>query len=236
MRVTVIQHVPFEGPAVIGDVLRERDVDLETVRTDLGMPVPPPGSLDALVVMGGPMGALDDAEHPHLPAERELIAECVRRGTPVLGVCLGAQLLAAALGARVYRGPAPEVGTGTVRLTDAGRCDPVLGPAGPRLAVLHWHQDTFELPHGATLLASSPRYPHQAFRSGNAYGLQFHVEMDAPALDLAAEHLPPDVVVEPRAAAAVARCGRQLLRRWADGVLGRSAAVPSDRSPERTPR
>jgi GMP synthase (glutamine-hydrolysing) len=236
MRVTVIQHVPFEGPAVIGDVLRERDADLQTVRTDLGMPVPRSGSVDALVVMGGPMGALDDVEHPHLLAERELIADCARRGTPVLGVCLGAQLLAAALGGRVYRGPAPEVGTGAVRLTDAGRRDPVLGPAGSPLAVLHWHQDTFELPEGATLLASSSRYPHQAFRWGSAYGLQFHVEMDARALEQAAEHLPPDIVIEPRAAAAVARCGRQLLRRWADEVLGGAAHRSPDRQLRRAPR
>jgi GMP synthase (glutamine-hydrolysing) len=219
MRVTVIQHVPFEGPAVIGDVLRDREIKVDIVRMDLGMPVPSTGSVDALVVMGGPMGALDDVEHPHLPAERELIAGCVSRGTPVLGMCLGAQLLAAALGGRVYRGPTPEVGLGTVRLTEDGRRDPVFGPDGPELAVLHWHQDTFELPDGATLLASSAQYRHQAFRVGMAYGLQFHVEIDDIALEQAAPHMPPGTVIEPRAAAAVADRGQRLVHRWVDHLL-----------------
>ena len=123
MRVTVIQHVPFEGPAVIGDVLRDQEIRVDVVRMDLGRSVPSAGSMDALVVMGGPMGAFDDSDHPHLPAERDLIAECASRGTPVLGVCLGAQLLAASLGGKVYRGPTPEVGLGTVRLTEDGRRD-----------------------------------------------------------------------------------------------------------------
>ena len=226
MHVTVIQHVPFESPAVIGDVLRERDIDIQVVRTDLGMPLPPPRSVDALVVMGGPMGALDDFAHAHLPAERGLIAECARRGTPVLGVCLGAQLLAASLGGRVYRGPSPEVGIGAVRLTEGGRRDAILGGAGSRLSVLHWHQDTFELPDGATLLASSTRYPHQAFRWGSAYGLQFHIEIDAAAFEQAAEHMPPDVVIDPRTAQVVSDRGRQVLCRWAEHVLRRRPVTP----------
>jgi GMP synthase (glutamine-hydrolysing) len=224
MRVTVIQHVPFEGPAVIGDILRDREIKVDVVRMDLGMPVPAVGSMDALVVMGGPMGALDDLAHPQLPAERDLIAECARRSTPVLGVCLGAQLLAAALGGAVYPGPAPEIGLGTVQLTEDGRRDPVLGPDGPELAVLHWHQDTFELPAGATLLASSAQYRHQAFRAGTAYGLQFHVEIDDTALEQAAPHLPPGIVIDPEAAAAVADRGHHVVHRWVDHVLcGRPA-------------
>jgi len=219
MRVTVIQHVPFEGPAVIADVLRERELEVDIVRMDLGMPLPSAGAMDALVVMGGPMGAFDDLDYPHLPAERDLIVECSSRGTPVLGVCLGAQLLAAALGGKVYRGPTPEIGLGTVRLTEDGRSDPVLGPDGPELAVLHWHQDTFELPQGAALLASSAQYRHQAFRAGTAYGLQFHVEIDGTALEQAAPHLPPGVVIEPGAAAAVADRGQHVVRRWVDHVV-----------------
>jgi GMP synthase (glutamine-hydrolysing) len=219
MRVTVIQHVPFEGPAAIGDVLRDREIKIDVVRMDLGMPVPSAGSMDALVVMGGPMGAFDDLDHPHLPAERDLIAECASRDIPVLGVCLGAQLLAASLGGHVYRGPMPEVGLGTVQLTEDGRRDPVLGPDGPELAVLHWHQDTFELPAGATLLAGNAQYRHQAFRAGTAYGLQFHVEIDGTALEQAAPHLPPGIVIDPGAAAAVVRRGRHAVHRWVDHVL-----------------
>jgi GMP synthase (glutamine-hydrolysing) len=218
MRLTVIQHVPFEGPAVIGDVARERGLEADVVRMDQGETLPRAESLDALVVMGGPMGACDDVEHPHLPAERQLLAECARAGTPVLGVCLGAQLLAASLGAHVFRGPVPEVGIGTVQLTDDGARDPVLGGAGRDLAVLHWHQDTFELPDGATLLASSPRYRHQAFRVGNAYGLQFHLEMHTAALKQASPHLPPGVMIDPAAASQVIGSGRNVLQRWVELV------------------
>jgi len=173
------------------------------------------------------MGAFDDLDHPHLPAERELIAECTSRGTPVLGVCLGAQLLAASLGGHVYRGPAPEIGLGTVQLTEDGRRDRVLGPAGPELAVLHWHQDTFELPDGATLLATNTQYRHQAFRVGTAYGLQFHVEIDDTALEQAAPHLPPGIVIEPRAAAAVADRGQHVVHRWVDHLLWGRPAEPA---------
>ena len=102
----------------------------------------------------------------------------MRAGRPFWGSCLGAQLLAASLGARVYAGPAPEVGVLAVELTEAGRSDPVLGALPPRIDTLQWHGDTFDLPDGGVLLASSPAYPHQAFRVGRAaYAVQFHVEV-----------------------------------------------------------
>ncbi len=119
-----------------------------------------------------------------------MIRDVVARGLPVLGVCLGAQLLAAALGARVSRGHAPEVGAGHVRLTAEGARDPALGVGGDPLPVLHWHGDSFDLPDGAVLLASSGAHPHRAFRVGPALGLQFHVEMDAAAVEAARPHLP----------------------------------------------
>jgi GMP synthase (glutamine-hydrolysing) len=133
----------------------------------------------------------------------------------VLGVCLGAQLLAAALGATVSRGEAPEVGFGHVGLTDHGLHDAVLGGAGPRLPVLHWHADTFTLPPGAVSLASSPAYVNQAFRVGRrAYGLQFHLEVDAALLDGFAAHLPRDVHLDRERAAAVEAAGRRALHRF----------------------
>jgi len=187
----VLQHVSFETPALIGTEAERRGIDLRINRMDLGQEVPPVEEIDGLIVMGGPMGVMDTAEHPGLLAELALIEAALRRELPVIGVCLGAQLLAAAAGARVYRGPEEEVGAGTVTVTTD---DPVLGQAGTELPVLHWHGDTFDLPAGAELLASSDAYPHQAFRIGErAYGLQFHVEIGREAAATLLPHLPEDV-------------------------------------------
>ena len=213
MRSVVIQHVPFEGPGLIAPALFAVGSKVAVVRADLGDELPAAGQLDVLVVLGGPMGALDDHDHPHLARERELIAECVRLGKPVLGVCLGAQLLAAALGARVRRGPVPEIGAGAVELVSAD--DPVFSPAGPRIPVVHWHQDTFDLPPGAELLASSDLYAHQAFRVGTAYGLQFHVEIGPQELWEITPHLPPDGKITVAEVDEVQAVGVQVLRRWA---------------------
>ena len=141
-----------------------------------GAPRPRPaaargGSFAGLVVLGGPMGVHDIDAHPWLAPERALIGEVARAGRPVLGVCLGAQQLAAALGAEVTTGPEPEIGLGRVQLTPSGRTDPVFGPeygglADPAIPCVHWHQDTFSLPAGAVHLAATARYPHQAFRWG----------------------------------------------------------------------
>ena len=171
-----LQHVDEEGPGLIATAMRERGVTLEVVAMD--EPLPAPADLDCLVVLGGPMAAYDGT--PRMSEERALIAGAVEAGVPVLGVCLGAQLLASALGARVYPGDAgPEEGLGSVELTPAGREDPVLRGLGDTLAVVHWHGDTFDLPPGAAHLARSERYPQQAYRVGaRAYGLQFHVEVD----------------------------------------------------------
>ena len=177
MRVLVLQHIACEPPGVFEDVLRERAHELTRVELDEGEPLPD-GRWDAIVAMGGPMSVNDEAEHPWLVAEKSAIATHVRAGRPFWGSCLGAQLLAAALGARVYAGPAPEVGVLAVELTEAGRGDPVLGALPPSIDTLQWHGDTFDLPAGAVLLASSPPYPNQAYRVGPvAYAVQFHGEV-----------------------------------------------------------
>jgi GMP synthase-like glutamine amidotransferase len=190
-----IQHVPFEGPGLISEIAAQRDIELQRCHPYRGEPLPPWEAIDGLVVMGGPMGVFDNTEHPYLTSECELIAATVHAGRPVLGVCLGAQLMAHALGARVYRGEHPEIGFGTVQLTESGREDPVLGALDlAALPVMHWHQDTFELPDHGLGLASSELYPHQAFRVGEcAYGLQFHLELNRELADAWHQHLPAGV-------------------------------------------
>ena len=185
MNVLVLQHIACEPPGVFEDVLLERGATLQRVELDEGEQLPATlDGIDAVVAMGGPMSVNDEVEHPWLVAEKALIARALREGLPFWGSCLGVQLLASALGARVRQGPTPEVGVLPVFATEAAADDPVFaGLAWPR-PTLQWHQDTFDLPAGATLLATSPAYPHQAFRVGRlAYGVQFHVEIDEQMAD-----------------------------------------------------
>jgi GMP synthase-like glutamine amidotransferase len=182
VNVLVLQHIACEPPGVYEDVLNEQGATIHRVELDEGDSLPDWRAFDAIVAMGGPMGALDDDEHPWLTDEKRLIADAVRSGLPFWGVCLGVQLLAASLGARVYPGPAPEVGVLPVLLTDEALADPVFAGTPRELLSLQWHGDTFDLPDGATRLAGSPAYPNQAFRVGaDAYGVQFHLEV-SPAL------------------------------------------------------
>jgi GMP synthase-like glutamine amidotransferase len=213
----VLQHAAHEGPGAIGSVLDDIGVEWRCCRLDRGEPVPGPRAADALagvVAMGGPMSVHDEDSYPWLVDERRLLVAMAEAGRTVLGVCLGAQQLALALGAEVYEGPGPEIGAGAVNLTTAGLDDPVLGPAGNPLPCVHWHGDTFTLPPDAVLLASSPAYAHQAFRLGSSvYVLQFHVEVDEGLADAWAPELPPGVFLRPDHVAAVASVGRPLLER-----------------------
>lgn len=177
--VLVLQHVPWERPGLVGRALTGLPVTARTVVADPDPELPGPRDLAGLVVMGGPQDADDDAAWPGLPAERRLLAEGVDDALPVLGVCLGMQLLATALGARLHRRHGTEIGFGEV---DVYAPDPVLAPLGRRPTVLHWHCDAVELPPGATALASTPLTPVQAFRAGSALGLQFHLEVDGGLL------------------------------------------------------
>jgi GMP synthase (glutamine-hydrolysing) len=166
---------------VIEDVLVERSARLHRVQLDAGGALPDWRAFDLVVAMGGPMGAYEDEAFPWLVGERALLGAAASAGTPCLGVCLGAQLLAAAIGGRAFPGPAPEVGVFDVDLTAAGRRDAVLSVLPRRFTVLQWHSDTFDLPDDAVVLASSAAYPRQAFRWRNAFGLQFHAEV-TPAM------------------------------------------------------
>jgi GMP synthase (glutamine-hydrolysing) len=180
----VLQHIACEPPAAFEDELRSRGLDLVRVELDEGEALPDWRDFAATIVMGGPMGAYEEDAHPWLFEETRQIGEAARAGHPIWGVCLGAQLLAGALGARVYAGEEAEVGLLPVELTADASGDPVFGHAPSEFPTLQWHGDSFDLPHGATLLASSPAYPNQAFRFQRAYGLQFHLEVTP---ELAAE-------------------------------------------------
>jgi GMP synthase (glutamine-hydrolysing) len=178
MRILVLQHIACEPPGVYEDVLHAAGADLVRVEIDEGQQLPELAGFDGIVAMGGPMSVNDEREQPWLVEEKRLIASAVRSGMPFWGVCLGVQLLASSLGARVYPSAQPEVGLLPVFLTDAARADPVFAGLPAELLTLQWHGDTFDLPEDAVLLAGSPLCPNQAFRVGShAYGLQFHLEV-----------------------------------------------------------
>jgi GMP synthase-like glutamine amidotransferase len=232
MRTLVLQHIACEPPGVYEDVLNERGASIRRVELDEGETLPDWRKFSAIVAMGGPMSVNDEEELPWLRTEKAFIAEAVRAGVPFFGACLGAQLLAASLGAEVVSGPAPEVGLLPVFLTEAAATDPVFAGLPRELLTLQWHGDTFSLPEGAVLLASSPSYPNQAFRWGrSAYGIQFHLELSremaaqwtqVPAYADALERVlgpgSATALVDQLAARAdnLRADGRQMFERWLD--------------------
>jgi GMP synthase (glutamine-hydrolysing) len=173
----VLRHLAFEDAGLFADPLRKRGYTLREL--DAGVDATPTEleAADLLVVCGGPIGVYETDRYPCLLDEIDALRSRLQARRPTLGLCLGAQLMAAALGARVYPGGRKELGWAPLQLSAAGQASP-LGVLGGQ-PVLHWHGDTFDLPAGATLLASTALYPHQAFSHGpHALALQFHVEAD----------------------------------------------------------
>jgi len=229
-RCLVVQHVACEGPAALAGALRRHQVELDTCCVFAGDPLPRHlAGFDGLLVMGGPMSAASDPGFPTRAGELSLLEAAVHGGVPTLGVCLGAQLLSAATGGRVLRGEAgPEIGWGRVRLTDEVAGDPLFAGLPPTLEVLHWHGDTFELGAGSVLLASSERYPAQAFRAGaRAWGLQFHLEVDEEAAAAMVNAFPAEAQVAEGGGAAIVAGAGGARRREDRGavVLERFAAL-----------
>jgi len=181
----VVLHARHEGPGLLSPALEACGLSIRLVHTFAGEAVPrSAGDAAGVVIMGGPMGVYESERHAHLLDEIALAADALRRGLPILGICLGAQILAAAAGARVYAGAAKEIGWFPVTLSASGRLDPLLGVFPQETVFFHWHGDTFDLPAGAVLLASSGLYPHQAFRLGaSAWGVQFHPEVTPEMVD-----------------------------------------------------
>lgn len=172
----VLQHIECEGPGYIADFADARGLEMEVIRLFDGDPIRALEDADAMIVLGGPMNVYEEDRYPWLVAENAAIQTALAEDIPFLGICLGSQLLAKALGASIQRNPAEEIGFGDVSLTTEATQDPLFQGFPNVLPAFHWHEDTWELPAGSTLLASSADCPHQAFRYGRAYGLQFHAE------------------------------------------------------------
>jgi GMP synthase-like glutamine amidotransferase len=195
MRYHCLQHVSFETPGLLIGVIREKGHSLRITDISQGEALPSTADFDVLIIMGGPMSIHDEGVHPWLRAEKELIAAAIREGKKVLGICLGAQLIAAALGARVYPNPQKEIGFWPVQWTEAAAVGPRAAgvrPAGVRpteTVFFHWHGETFDLPAGAVLLASTPACVNQVFRLGNqVLGIQFHPEVTPEIIRAMIEH------------------------------------------------
>jgi GMP synthase (glutamine-hydrolysing) len=183
-KIVVLQHHPAENLGVAAEALEAAALAWQYVRVHDGQPIPKESrGAGGLIVMGGPQTVYQLDRYPYLRDEMHLIEDALKANKPVLGICLGSQLVAAALGAKVYRGAQREIGWYPVRLSDAAQDDRLMRGLPGEFVAAHWHSDVFDLPEGAVALASSERTPVQAFRyRDNVYGVLFHAEVTAEIL------------------------------------------------------
>ena len=217
IRALAIVHQDDAGPGVFADAFARADVELdEWMISARGDPPADPASYAAVAVFGGAMHPDQESEHPWIAAEKDLLGGLIEGGTPLLGVCLGSQILASAAGADVRRARTPEIGWHEIRLSDAGADDPVLGFLPERFTALSWHSYESGLPAGATALAESD-ICLQAYRVGEAaWGIQFHAEVSAADLEHWTVHYDedPDAVAIGLDAEALGRRNAQEIDRW----------------------
>ncbi len=181
-KILIIRQIEPEGPGTFGRYLRAHDIPHEVldVYKDNGLMLSKMdlGTVGGVVILGGPMNVYEESRHPFLAAEKYFIRDLVSKNIPVLGICLGAQLIAASLGAKVRRASSAEIGWFDIRFEENAKSDPLLKDVAPETKVFQWHEDTFDLPAGATLLARNNDI-NQAFRYGDhVWGFQFHIEVD----------------------------------------------------------
>jgi GMP synthase (glutamine-hydrolysing) len=177
MRILILQHSSKNPAGVYAELARERGASTTVVELHHGQPLPSWREFEGIIAMGGGMGANDDSEYPWLTAEKRAIAQAVRAGVPFWGACLGGQLLAASLGARVFQMPKPEIGFCPIELSDEAAADPVFSGLARPFAAFQWHDDAFDVPEGGVRLGGSAACANQIFRWGAcAYGVQFHLE------------------------------------------------------------
>jgi GMP synthase (glutamine-hydrolysing) len=197
--VLVFQHDPFEELGFFADILEKHGADYRVVRLFHGeMPTEEWDHVRALIILGGPMNVDEEDNFPFLRWEKRIIRAAIDEAVPMLGVCLGAQLIAATLGTPVFHGPVREIGWSPISITPHGQVDSLLGYLPENATVFQWHSDGFDLPAGAIRLATSAHYSTQAFRFGKAiYGLQFHLEVTPRMIERWIDERSKDLALAP---------------------------------------
>ncbi len=178
MNVLIIKHIDVEGPGLIEHCLKQGKIPYRILNLKPSVRFPKLEDITHIVLLGGPMSVYEEDRYPFLRDEDLFIKEAIQRGKAILGICLGAQLIAKALGAKVFKAPVKEIGWYEVSLTKIGSQDPLFSELPKTFSVFQWHEDTFEIPRSGKLIATSSPVSHQAFRYGEkVYGLQFHLEV-----------------------------------------------------------